>query len=199
MKRTFFIYLCLGLLPFGCFCPDNLENDYIQLKQFELDVFVNETDTMTSNTIAPNSEFKFRITFSEFDYVAAANNSSLNYTFTNKALAFKCVDNNPAELKPKIDSINITSNNYYNGVQPGINLQNFFSTQFLKVDDKEIMGDFEAYIDYINKPDYDTDAYIKMDTKPQDSLRHQFTVKLFFEDNTTLERETKTYFFQKKQ
>lgn len=163
----------------------------MEIKDFRLMVFLNDQENEGSNVVLANENFKLKVDVFEYDYITS--NSKQLSLFTSNATATSCENKGYFGLKPKIDSIKIFSNNLFNGIDPGKNLNSAFVSQYFEYQDqirKEIVGDLGLLKTYLNNSEYHINqGYLKMIDKPKDSLIHQFKVQIYFE-NKTLERKS---------
>lgn len=196
MKKLILLLFFLGLIPLGCICTES-DRAYMEIQDFELIVFIDGKNKQGTNVIAASQNFKLEIHVLEYDYIVS--NSQSFSPFTSSAAATSCLNMGYNGLKPKIDSIKIYSDNYFNGIAPGENLDSVFHAQYYDVVDGEktqFTGEFDLLKDYLNISIWNINqGFLQLNTKPQDNIVHQFTVQLFFE-NKTLER-TKTIHFRK--
>jgi hypothetical protein len=62
----------------------------------------------------------------------------------------------------------------------------------------EITGEVSFLVNHLNKSRFQVNSgFLKLNSKPQDSLNHQFTIQVFLKDNTSFERKTSMITFKK--
>lgn len=110
----------------------------------------------------------------------------------NIANACSCEGCGYKGLKSKLNSIEITSNNVFNGIPAGMSLNNYFKSYKREYYSNPAGLTIDSLKTLINKESYwsgDIEVYTK--TKPANNLNHQFTMTATFANGTVLLSKTK--------
>lgn len=112
--------------------------------------------------------------------------------FVNIANACSCEGCGDEGLKYPLSSIEITSNNIFNGVPAGTPLNNYFKSYDKKYSSFEAGLSIDSIKTLINK-NISSLSYIPLytKTKPANNLNHQLTMIVSFANGTTFSSKTK--------
>jgi hypothetical protein len=131
-------------------------------------------------------------------YSDCVTSSKNDFSFLiNTATACKCNGCGNEGLKSKVTSIEITSDNIYNGISPNSSLNNLFKTYDKYTLRSNINITIDSVISLINTNQMrlsNLNLYTKI--KPGNTLGHQINLKATFANGSTFSSKTKSIYWQ---
>ncbi|MFN8283241.1 MAG: hypothetical protein U0U67_08485 [Chitinophagales bacterium] len=177
-----FILVLIGFFPFACSKKEDSRHQKVDIaKVSKVDHFTNINNIFDSvntqlnfDTIKNTDSLYIFITF---DLKEIALNR-FNFSLTNTAFADGA--SNTIELATKINNIELISDTTYNGNLRNTNLLNLITENGSAL--KDLMN---------TTTDFTKNVYLKINSKPTDVLKHQFTVRFIKENGDTVIARTK--------
>ena len=186
---TVFI-LCNILYISCCKCPEQTQPFYDITK---INVTTNGSAKAIIDTGAITTVDSVFINYSFVNNCIAKVDNPFAF-LVNQTYACKCESCGLDGLKNKIDSIDITSDSAYNGIAANKSLKQFFKVapNVSQTSSNNIYGlDSLKTIINSNKDGYASDKTFFTTTKPGNSLRHAFKLRIVFVGGKKLEAITK--------
>lgn len=191
-KKIFFLpagFLLTNFAYIACCHCKPINKHYVEATNLTINPSGSQ-NTIVDNGVTVNMDSLY--IDGNFSSNCVAVNQNPFSSFVNMANACKCQGCGDEGLKYALNSIEITSNNIFNGIPAGIPLNNYFKSYEKKYSGYGSGLSIDSIKTLINKNIHAVGSIaLFTKTKPGNNLNHQLTVKATFANGSSFSSKTK--------